>query len=192
MSTDDRSNPLFDGGELRNLRRDAEFNNIDFTRAKIREAKGGGYTVIFDAPLFDLGSVLANPPTEVHARTAAIAEGELLSGLMKIQRAERIRLRTGRCYGLSNDQLTRRALTSAEVDEYVADVVHRKQVAKLQRELVKVLEANAAASEANAGADDLKDRYGLSGRKPAKKPEAHPALGSARLERRPSHRGAKA
>jgi hypothetical protein len=187
----ERNIVAFDAGELRNLRHEAELNHVDFSRAKIREAAGGGYTVVFAAPLFDLGDVLTDPPKEITARTAAIAEGELLTGLIKIQRAERIRLRTGRSFGLSNDQLTRRALTAAEVDDYVADLAHKKEVAKLQRELTAVLETNAAASAASAGADELKDRYGLAQNKPAPKPAKVSTLPSARPTKAPS-RGAKA
>ncbi|WP_458736937.1 hypothetical protein [Pseudomonas chlororaphis] len=166
---------MFDAQELRNLRQEAEINHIDFSRAKIRAAKDGGYVVVFDNPLFDLGAVLADPPSEVDARTAAIAEGELLAGLMKIQRAERYRLRTGRTFGWSQDQISRRPLSADEVAEYKAAIAHAADVKRLQRELTAVLEANAKDASANAGADELKARYGLA---PSKSPaKAGPPIG---------------
>lgn len=191
MSNDDRRNLLFDAGELDNLRREAKINQIDFSRAKIRKAGDGGYVVVFDAPLFHLGDVLRDPPGEVDARTAAIAEGVMLQGLMKIQRAERYRLRTGRCFGLSQDQICRRSLSVEEVDEYRAFIAHRAEVEHLQRELTAVLEANAAAVKAGVGAKDLQDMYGLAERTPAKEPEAALALPSAKPQRAPSRRGAR-
>lgn len=191
MSNDVSRNPLFDAGELDNLRREAKINQIDFSRAKIRNAGDGGYVVVFEAPLFDLGDVLRDPPSEIDARTAAIAEGVMLLGLMKIQRAERYRLRTGRCYGLSQDQVCRRALSADEVNEYRAFIAHKKEVVRLQRELTAVLEANAKSAATDAGAADLADRYGLAKREPAKEPEAAPNQGSAKPQRAPS-RGARA
>ncbi|MHC8395967.1 hypothetical protein ACYZT8_20365 [Pseudomonas sp. LB3P93] len=182
---------MFDAGELRNLRREAEINHIDFSRAKIRAAKDGGYVVVFDPPLYDLGSVLLDPPGEVDARTAAIAEGEMLIGLIKIQRAERYRLRTGRVFGWSQDQISRRPLAAAEVDEYLASITHRKEVAKLQRELAQVLESNAKTAASNAGADELKSRYGLTKRKTAEKQKGDSAPASAKPKRAPSRTGAK-
>jgi hypothetical protein len=182
---------MFDAGELRNLRREAEFSHIDFSRAKIRAARDGGYVVVFDAPLFDLGTVLLDPPSEVDARTAAIAEGVMLQGLTKIQRAERYRLRTGRCFGWSQDQICRRPLNTDEVEEYLATIAHKREVARLQRELTQVLEANAKSVATTAGANELKDRYGLAKRNPSIKPEPELAQPSAKPERAPS-RGARA
>jgi hypothetical protein len=191
MSNDVSRNPLFDAGELDNLRREAKINHIDFSRAKILTARDGGYVVVFEAPLFDLGDVLRDPPSEIDARTAAIAEGVMLQGLMKIQRAERYRLRTGRCYGLSQDQVCRRPLSDDEVCEYRALIAHKNEVVRIQRELTAVLEANAKSAVTSAGAADLADRYGLAKREPAKEPEAAPALPSAKPQRAPS-RGARA
>jgi hypothetical protein len=191
MSNDDRRNLLFDAGELDNLRREAKINQIDFSRAKIRKAKDGGYVVVFDAPLFHLGDVLRDPPGEVDARTAAIAEGVMLQGLMAIQRAERVRARMGRCYGLSPDQVVRRPLSDSDVADYKAGIAHQAEVKRLQRELTAVLEANAKNTATSAGAADLADRYGLAERTPAKEPEAALALPSAKPQRAPSRRGAR-
>lgn len=193
MSNDDRRNLLFDAGELDNLRREAKINQIDFSRAKIRNAKDGGYDVVFDQPLFPLGDVLRDPPSKIDARTAAIAEGVMLQGLMAIQRGERVRARMGRCYGLSQDQISRCPLSADEVNEYQAFIAHRAEVEHLQREIAAVLEANAAAVKAAAGKSDLESRYDL---KPAKaevkEPEVVLAQPSAKPQRAPSRRGARA
>lgn len=166
MSNDDRRNLLFDTRELDNLRQEATINNVDFSRAKIRAAKSGGYVVVFDRPLFDLGAVLLDPPSEVDASTAAIAEGVMLQGLLRIQRAERIRLRTGRVFGLSQDQINRRPLSTDEIAEYKATVAHAAEVKRLTKELEQAVKANAEAAQANAGANELKERYGLAPNKP--------------------------
>jgi hypothetical protein len=181
---------MFDLKQLEQLRHEAKLNNIDFARGHIRESQGGGYTVTFDKPLFDCSPVLAHDdvPTERDARTAGNAEGELLSGLLLIQRAERQKLRIGRCFGLSGDQISRRPLTAAEVDEYLADLAHRKQVSKLQKELAQVLESNAASAANTTGADSLKDRYGLSGKAAPKSSKSSP---SAKPQRAPSRSGVK-
>lgn len=181
---------MFDIKRLEQLRQEAELNGINFTRGHIREAQGGGYTVTFDEPLFDCSPVLAydDVPTERGARTAGNAEGELLTGLLLIQRAERQKLRIGRCFGLSGEQISRRPLTAAEVDEYLADLEHRKQVSKLQKELAQVLESNAASAANTAGADDLKGRYGLAGKAIPKPLKSTP---SAKIQRAPSRSGVK-
>ncbi|WP_223456515.1 hypothetical protein [Pseudomonas sp. GL-RE-19] len=191
MSNDDRRNLLFDAQELDNLRRECRINSIDFSRARLRTSAGGGYVVVWDAPLFDLGDFLLDPPSEASARTAAMAEGLMLQGLLRIQRSERLRLRMGRTVGWSQDQIGRRPLSADEVDEYLASVAHKKEVARLQRELTQVLEANAKNATATAGNAELKERYGFAKRKPAKKPEAELALPSAHPRRAPS-RGEKA
>lgn len=186
----DRNTVGFDSAELRNLRREAEFNHVDFSRAHIRQARPTGYVVVLDKPLFDLGTVLTDVPSEIDARTAAIAEGEMLTWLIKTQRAERVRLRSGRVFGWSNDQIARRALSADEISEYLASIAHKKQVAELQKQLASVLENNAIAATTAAGADELKDRYGLSAPTPAKQTQAA-LLPSAKPKRAPS-RGAKA
>lgn len=186
----DRNVVGFDAAELKNLRREAELNHVDFSRARITQVRTGGYTVVLDKPLFDLGNVLTDVPSEIDARSTAIAEGELLTWLMKIQRAERQKLRIGRVFGWSGDQISRCALSADEVSEYLAEVAHKKQVAELQKQLAAVLESNAVAATATAGADALKDRYGLSAPTPAKPAKVDP-LPSAKPKRAPS-RGARA
>ncbi|QCY11123.1 hypothetical protein [Pseudomonas sp. MPC6] len=184
---------MYDAQHLEQLRLEAKLNSIDFTRGHIREARDGGYTVTFDKPLFDCAPLLASDdvPTERDARTGGDAEFQLLTGLLLIQRGERQKLRIGRCFGLSGDQISRRPLTEAEVDEYRAEVAHRAQVAKLQKELAAVLESNAVAATTAAGATDLAARYGLApATNPTKPTKAVPVQGSAKRERNPSRTGA--
>lgn len=182
---------MFNEAERENLRQEARINSIDFSRARICAAKDGGYVVKFDAPLFDLGTVLTDVPSEIDARTGAIAEGEMLTGLLRIQRAERLKVRTGRVFGWSQDQLNRRPLSADEIAEYKASVAHAAEVKRLTRELAQVVESNAATAKANAGADELKELYGLAPSKPAAETAEAAASPSANPKRAPS-RGAKA
>lgn len=186
MSNDDRRNLLFDAQEIRNLRQEATINHIDFSRAKIRAASDGGYRVLFEKPLFDLGTVLLDPPSEVDARSAAIAEGIMLQGLLRIQRAERIRLRTGRVFGLSQDQINRCPLSADEIAEYKAMLNHQAEVKRLTRELEAIVKSNAEAAKANAGAEELRDRYGLAPNKPAKEQTALAVPNAVPAKRRKS------
>lgn len=190
MSNDDRRNLLFNAQELDNLRRECRINSIDFSRARIQTAAGGGYRVLFDKPLFDLGNVLLDPPSEVDARTAPIAEGLMLQGLMQIQRSERLRARVGRCYGLSPDQVVRRPLSPEEISEYKAMVQHKKEVARLTRELETVVQTNVKNAAAAAGKTDLESRYDLKSAKP-EKAETPVPLPSANPKRAPSRARSK-
>lgn len=172
--------------DLIETRREAGLLNLDLTRATIHAREGGGYAVCFGPPLFDISATLHDAPTETACENAAQAEYTLLAGLRRIQLAERRQCRIGRVYGLSNSELNSRPLSELEVTEYKACIAHQAEVKRLQRELTQVLEANAKSAANTAGADELKDRYGLAKRKPAEESEAALALPSAKPQRAPS------
>lgn len=157
----------FDNQKIMQLREDCQIHDIDFSRAKL-EALGDGFVVTFAAALFDLGPMLDGMPMRVEAKSPASAEGELLSGLLKIQRAERQRVRNGRVYGWSPEQLSRAPLTTEEIASYRAEVKHRGEVKKLQSELADALEKAASASERKRGAERLAEHYGLAPAKPVR------------------------
>ncbi|VVO32194.1 hypothetical protein [Pseudomonas fluorescens] len=178
---------MFNEAEREHLRQECRINSIDFSRARICAARDGGYVVKFDPPLVELGTVLTDVPSEIDARTGAIAEGEMLTWLMKIQRSERIRIRAGRVFGWSQDQLNRRPLTQDEIAEYKASLAHAAEVKRLTKELEAAVKSSAESAKAQAGADELRERYGLAASKPAKKPEAKAVpLPSAKPKRAPS------
>jgi len=176
--------------DLMYIREDCRILCIDTTRANISTAKDG-YLVTFGEPLVDLGATLSDPPEDVRCSNAAQAEYEMLTGLRRIQLAERVKVRAGRVYGWSGSDINRRPLTTEELAEYKADIAHAANVKRLTRELAAVVGQNAAASAASASAADLADRYNVAPNKPASEPAPPPTLGTAKLKRAPS-RGAKA
>ncbi|MCY1428586.1 hypothetical protein D9M71_444760 [compost metagenome] len=160
--SDESRNRMFDHADLQALRADCKLAHIDMSRARIQsDAARGGYVVTFAAPLFSLGNVLPSPPDRVQCHTASQAEGNLLLGLLKIQRAERQVCRHGRTFGWSPDQIQRRPLSVEEIADYKSEVAHRASGAKIQAELVDVLEKSAALAATTAGADELRTRYGM-------------------------------
>lgn len=173
-------------------RKEADLLNLDLARGTIHPNEGGGYIVRFGPPLFDISATLHDAPTETACENAAQAEYTLLVGLRQIQLAERRQCRIGRAYGLCNSEFNSRPLSDLEVTEYKACIAHQAEVKRLQRELTAVLEKNAKSAATDAGAADLADRYGLAKREPEKMPEADRALPSAKPQRAPSRRGARA
>jgi hypothetical protein len=178
--------------DLIQTRKEAELLNLDLARGTIHAKEGGGYIVRFGNPLFDISATLHNAPTETECENAAQAEYTFLIGLRQIQLAERRQCRIGRVYGLSNSEFNSRPLSDLEVSEYKSSIAHQAEVKRLQRELTAVLEANAKSAANNAGAADLADRYGLAKPESAKEPGATLALPSAKPQRAPSRRGARA
>lgn len=151
----------FDNDRLAYLRTEGEIYNLDLTRAKIRRS-AEGYAVHLDPPLFDLGAILDKVPTSVPVRSAAAAEGTMLEWCLKIQRAERQRVRFGSRCGWSTDQINRRPLEANEIAEYKARVKHNADVARLQKQLTEVLENTAKDARVKAAHDQLTERYGMS------------------------------
>jgi uncharacterized protein YdaU (DUF1376 family) len=81
-------------------------------------------------------------------------------------------------------------LSDLEVSEYKASVAHAAEIKRLSRELAAVVEQNAAAAKAGAGAAELASRYGLAPSEPSKADPAEAlaalALPSAAPKRNPS------
>lgn len=153
---------MYDSEHIRYLRREAEIYAIDFSRARISPADDG-YVVHLDPPLFDLKGAMDDvPPTRIDSRSALRAEGELLTWLMRIQRAERQKARVGVKCGWSGDQVNRRALTDEEIAEHKGRIGHQARVAKLQAELSEAIQSSAANAAARAASAELTSRYGLS------------------------------
>ncbi|TFF51029.1 hypothetical protein C5609_15685 [Pseudomonas putida] len=180
---------IFDVYTLNQARADAEAHNVDLSRCRIAPLADGGYSVQFDTPVVNIGAYLPDCPTQHHARSAAEAEGLMLTGLTKIQRAERQAIRAG-CVGRDAMRINREPITSAELDAYRA----RQREAELQKriaaELVAAVEERQA--EANkAAAAELAARYPGSVAEPRKasKPKPVPSLPSVAVK--PSARGAK-
>lgn len=166
------------------LRKDCDLLSIDTTRGSIR-TDIDGYIVTFDAPLFDLGASLSDPPAEARCINAAQAEFELLSGCRRLQLAERAKLRSGRVFGWDASRINKTPISPEELSEYKSALAHAVEVKRLTRELALVVESNAASAAALKGREELAERYGL---KPVKKaktetvpmPAAHPTKAPSR------------
>jgi hypothetical protein len=154
-----------DQERLRQLRAECELHGVDYSRASIAPTKIGGYTVRLPAPLVDLGELLT-VPASVEAPNATYAEGEMLGWMLKITRAERQKVRTGRVYGLDSMQISRMPLTDAELAEYKAEISHAARVKKLVADLSAATQAASAKASAAKGAANLAERYGLATTKP--------------------------
>lgn len=162
---------MFDLEQLKDLRRECELHNIDFSRVKLEariDTAGGddGFVVRPGSPLVDLGNRLT-VPAAISTRTATQAEGLLLEWALKIQRAERQQVRTGRVYGWDNTRIAREPLTADELAKYRADTAHQRMVASLQAELAEVVAQAAQKAAASSQAVELQERYGLVAAKPA-------------------------
>jgi hypothetical protein len=157
----------FDSERIQYLRNEAAIYRLDLERAQMQPAGDGSYTVHLNAPLFDLAPLLENVPRTVHARSAAAAEGEMLTWLMNIQRAERQKVRFGTRCGWSSDQINRRPLSDEEIAVHKDRIKRAAEMAKLQQELIELLESatkNAALDKAHA---ELEARYPMSAVQPA-------------------------
>ena len=152
---------MYDPQHIAALRKDADLHQVDYSRATITADAEGGYLVRLKGPLFDLGEILRDIPRTLEARTAHYAEGLMLEWLIKIERAQRQRVRLGKVCGWSTADINHKPLTQTEVGEHIAAQAHHKAVAKLQRELQDLLKRNAESKARNAGADELSRRYGL-------------------------------
>lgn len=151
---------FIDQERLHQLRNECELHGVDYSRASIAPTKNGGYTVRLPVPLINLGEILT-VPSSVEAPNATYAEGEMLSWMLKITRAERQRVRTGRVYGLDPQQFNHMPLTDAELAEYKAQISHAARVKKLVDDLAAATQAATAKAAAAKGAAHLAQRYGL-------------------------------
>jgi uncharacterized membrane protein len=149
-----------DQERLRQLRAENEMHSTDFSRARIEATKTGGYIVRLPKPLIDLGEMLT-VPASVEAPNATYAEGEMLDWMLRITRAERQKVRSGRVYGLDSTQISRTPLTDAELAEYKAEISHAARVKKLVADLAAATKAATAKAAAVKGAAHLAERYGL-------------------------------
>ena len=157
---DDRERPtIFDGGRLMQLREDADLHCIDTTRGRIEASGSGTFYVHLDKPLFDISGILRAVPTRVEAKHAAIAEGEYLSWLVAIQRAERRTVRMGTC-GMSPVDIARTPLSAEEISRFKARTSGAKEIEALRLELVAAIERKAKVAAAKVAAEALNTRYG--------------------------------
>lgn len=166
---------MYDSEYLRQLRKQCTLCSIDFTRARITTV-GSRYKVTFDPPLFSLGPWLESLPEAEETSSPLHAEGYMLDGLLKIQRAERQRLRSGRVHGWPIDQINRRPLSEQEISDYRALLKHQAEVKKLQDELAEALRTSADKAIAQHGLADLKSRYPLGSTTPAPTPAGASAV----------------
>ncbi|MGF6693849.1 hypothetical protein M2318_003933 [Metapseudomonas resinovorans] len=152
---------MYDIAHLAQLRKDAEYNGVDFGRAQIEPTPDGNFAVKLKAPIVDVAGLL-DPLPQLHfvARSALQAEARMLDSLIKIQRAERQRVRLGRVTSWSPMDIVRRPLTAEEVAAFKADLAHQQKVAELQAELAAALQAKQAAGKAKAQAAEIAGRYG--------------------------------
>jgi hypothetical protein len=177
---------IFDGQRIRQLRREAELHNVDYSRGQIVATEGGAFRVKLNAPLFDVSMALPAVPTVVEAKHAAIAEGEYLSWLVKIQRAERRTVRMGTC-GMSSVDIARTPLTQDEIDRYTNRRNGANEIEKLRIQLSNAIVAKARAKAAKQSAAQLNERYGLA----ATTTCAMPADGQSPALNAPRKRGTK-
>jgi len=167
---------FYDPEHIQQLRLDAKLNAIDTKRAKITQGAGDSFVVELPRPLWDVTAVLdTEVPSTVQCVSAQQAEGELLTWLLRLTRAERLQCRRGRVYGWSADQLARRPLSDAEVAEYKATIKHRADVQRMQAQLSKALEQQQKRTATEAGIANLTERYGLSEKPKPTVPTAHKA-----------------
>ena len=153
---------FYDHNHLEQLRNDAQFNMIDLTRAKLERSADDAFLVCLGEPLVDITSVLGSTaPRAILCTYAAQAEGELLTQCLKVQRAERQKVRQGRTFGWSAEQICRRPLTDEELSTYRAEVKHRAETARLIQQLNEALEDQKRDAATQAGIDHLTERYGL-------------------------------
>ncbi|WPK03036.1 hypothetical protein R6U79_12560 [Pseudomonas putida] len=148
---------IFDPITLNQVRADADAHNVDVSRCKIKAIAEGGYTVTFDAPIVDVSRYLPDCPTQHHARSAAEAEGLMLTGLTKIQRAERQAVRTG-CVGRDAVWINRTPITSAELEQHKRHLAELALQRKIAAELKEAVELREREVERAEGAD-LSQRY---------------------------------
>lgn len=159
---------FYDPEHIQQLRLDAKLNAIDTKRAKITQGTGDSFVVELPRPLWDVTAVLdTKVPSTVQCVSAQQAEGELLTWLLRLTRAERLQCRRGRVYGWSADQLARRPLSDTEVAEYKAMIKHRADVQRMQAQLSEALEQQQQRTATEAGIANLTERYGLEPPKPA-------------------------
>lgn len=145
--------------ELEQARREIDLCQVDTTRGSITQ-DGGGFVVHLGVPLVDLSKHFeAEIPTNIRCHTAYDAELQLLRWLRRIQQAERKQVRSGRWFeGLT--EMVKRPLDPSEVQSYLAEVDHRRQVEKLRTELAQALAAKQDKREQAAAAAELAKRYG--------------------------------
>ncbi|MEJ5903936.1 hypothetical protein V7V80_04495 [Pseudomonas kermanshahensis] len=149
------------------LENDARLNQIDLTRAKVERTANDAFMVMLDDPKVDVTTVLGcAAPRSILCLSAAEAQGELLVQCLRVQRAERQKVRQGRVYGWSAEQVCRRPLTDEELSAYRADAEHRATTAKLVEQLNEALAAQKAQAATQADIDHLTERYGLVQAKP--------------------------
>jgi hypothetical protein len=158
--TDVERPSVFDSRRIRQLREDAALHNVDTTRGKITATESGTFRVTLDAPLVDVSFFLPAVSTRVEAKHSAAAEGELLTWLVAIQRAERKVVRAGTS-GMSPDQIARTPLSPDEIDRYIARIKGAHQIERLRIELGAAVAAKAKARAAKQSAAELNQRYGL-------------------------------
>lgn len=144
--------------ELEQARREVALCNIDTTRGRI-EPEGGGYVVVLDAPVVDIGAHIEGEiPRRITCRTAYQAELAMLNWLRRVQLAERKQIRQGRWFdGVHSMMKTQ--LDPSEVADYLAELAHRKQVDKLREELAEALAKKQAAKDSAADRERLAQRY---------------------------------
>lgn len=153
---------FYDQNHLEQLHADAKLNSIDLSRAKIERSANDAFLVLLDAPKVDVVTVLGHAaPRSILCSYAAQAEGELLTQCLRIQRAERLKVRQGRVYGWTTEQICRRPLTDEELTAYRAEVKHRVETAKLVEQLNEALEQQKRDAAKQAGIDRLAEHYGL-------------------------------
>lgn len=151
----------YDVAQLAQLRKNAEFNHVDFSRGRVEPTDSGQFAVRLSAPLVPINDLLDPPPTLSFVTSSALqAEGFMLDNLIKIQRAERQRVRIGRVSSWSVADIVRKPLTPEELTDYKAFIEHRNKVAKLQAELSEALQSKARRESAQASAATIRERYG--------------------------------
>lgn len=167
---------FFDSEHLNQLRADAKFNHIDTSRARIERGANDTFMVLLDASQVDITSVLGvSAPRTILCLSAGEAEGELLTQCLRVQRAERLKVRQGRTFGWSTDQIVRRPLTDDELADYKAEVQHQATRARLVEQLNEALAEQRQQAADKAAVDGLVERYGLTDKPKPTVPTAHKA-----------------
>ncbi|MNC10044.1 hypothetical protein D3C75_576790 [compost metagenome] len=183
--TDKERASIFDGQRIRQLREDADLHCIDTSRGRIEASGSGTFYVHLDKSLFDISGMLRAVPTRVEAPHAAAAEGEYLSWLVNIQRAERRTVRMGTC-GMSPVDIARTPLSAEEISRFKARTSGAKEIEALRLELVAAIQRKAKVAAAKQSAADLNDRYGTTAAATCAAPtdDLNPALNVPQRTRR--------
>ncbi|MBH2076453.1 MAG: hypothetical protein I8H93_10695 [Pseudomonadales bacterium] len=158
----------WDDSMLRGVVENTALYRLDLSRGRITVDPSGGYWVEIGPPLFG-GLVGYRHVSKYRCGDARVAEGELLSALYSMQKAERLAARVHRTYGRDMTWITRTPLTQDEIDEHRARLEHAEKMARGERELNHEQAKQVALEKGKAALANLVENYNVVVQAPASK-----------------------